>query len=346
MSTHHGWKRFLSVIGVFVAVWLSLRYLYPLFLPFLLGLALALAAEPLTNFLQDRFRWRQRPAVFAAVSGIWGLLIGLGATLGAFLVRRAAALAGSMSTLAGQAAQGLTMVRDWAVTLADRAPGALSQPLGRSVRELFENGGGLLDRAADALFGMAGHAAQHIPGSLVTLGTAVLASYLICERLPALRSRLSASSAWQRSWRPALHRLGSTGRAWLKAQLKLSGVTFAIVLGGFLLLGVRQKLLMAFLTALVDAVPLLGTGTILLPWTLVSVLGGEPVRAVGLLGVYVTALVTRSALEPKLLGRQLDLDPLAALAALYVGYRIWGFGGMILAPILTVTARELCRSNS
>ena len=328
-----------------MAVWLSLRYLYPLFLPFLLGLALALASELPANFLQDRFHWRRRPAVFAAVTAVLVLLTAAAAATGTLLVRRAAALAGSMSALAGQAAEGLTTVRDWAVTLADRAPGALSQPLGRSVRELFENGGGLLDRAAAALFGMAGHAAQHIPGSLVTLGTAVLAAYLICERLPALRSRLGASSAWQKSWRPALMRLARIGRSWLKAQLKLSSVTFAIVLGGFLLLGVQQKLLMALVTALVDAVPLLGTGTILLPWTLVSLLSGEPVRAVGLLGVYVTALVTRSALEPKLLGRQLGLDPLAALAALYVGYRIWGFGGMILAPILTVTARELCRGD-
>ena len=179
----------------------------------------------------------------------------------------------------------------------------------------------------------------------MTLGTAVLASYLICQRLPALRRRLSASGAWQDRWRPALTRLIRTGRSWLKAQLKLSSVTFAIVLGGFILLGVRQKLLMALVTALVDAVPLLGTGTILLPWTLVSLLSGEPVRAVGLLGIYVTALITRSALEPKLLGRQLGLDPLAALAALYIGYRLWGFGGMILAPILTVTARELCRGD-
>ena len=102
---------------------------------------------------------------------------------------------------------------------------------------------------------------------------------------------------------------------------------------------------MALLTAVVDAVPLLGTGTVLVPWALVSFLSGEPVRAVGLLGGYVTALLTRSALEPKLLGRQLGLDPLAALVALYIGFRLWGFGGMILAPILTVTARELCRGD-
>lgn len=346
MSTHHGWRRLLSVIAVFVVVWLCLRYLYPFFLPFMLGLALALAADPFVNFLQERLHWRRRPSIFAAVTAVLGLLAGAAALLGTALVRRTAALAGQLGALAGQAAQGMTTVRSWAMELASSAPGPLAQPLSRSVRELFADGGGLLDRAAAALFGMAGQAAQQLPGSLVTLGTAVLASYLICERLPALRQRLSGSPAWRDRWRPALVRLGRTGKAWLKAQLKLSGVTFAIVLGGFFLLGVRQKLLMALVTALVDAVPLLGTGTILLPWALVSLLSGEPVRALGLLGIYVTALITRSSLEPKLLGRQLGLDPLAALAALYVGYRIWGFGGMIIAPILTVTARELCRSNS
>ena len=346
MSTRHGWKRLLAVIGVFLSVWLSLRYLYPLFLPFLLGLALALAAEPVAKFLQEHFHWRRDPAVFAAVTAILALLTAAGAALGTLAVRRAAALAGGLSALAGQAAEGLTTARHWCLEIVALAPESLSRPLEQSVRELFENGGGLLDRAAAAVLGLAGHAAQHIPGSLVTLGTAVLASYLICQRLPALRRRLSASGAWQDRWRPALSRLLTTLRQWVKAQLKLSSVTFAIVLGGFLLLGIRQKLLMALLTALVDAVPLLGTGTILLPWTLVSLLSGEPVRAVGLLGIYVTALITRSALEPKLLGRQLGLDPLTALAALYIGYRLWGFGGMILAPILTVTARELCRSNS
>lgn len=346
MSLRHGWKRTLSVIGAYVGVWLCLRYLYPLFLPFMLGLALALPAESLANFLQVRLHWRHRPAVIAAVTAGLVLLIAAAALLGAFLVSRAAAMAGSLSSLAGQAARGVTTVRSWALDLASQAPGSISEPLTRSVRELFADGGGLLNRAAGAMLGMAGHAAQHIPGSLVTLGTSVLASYLICERLPALRRRLAASGAWQESWRPALRRLLQNGKAWLIAQMKLACVTFAIVLGGFLLLGVKQKLLMALLTALVDAVPLLGTGTILLPWALVNLLSGEPVRAVGLLGVYVTALLTRSALEPKLLGRQLNLDPLAALAALYVGYRLWGFGGMILAPILTVTARELCRSNS
>lgn len=309
------------------------------------GLVLALAAEPLAKFLYRHFRWRQRTADFAAVTAVLAGLTAAAALAGTLLLQRAASLAGSLSSLAGHAARGMATARSWALELAAKAPGALSEPLSRSVRELFTDGGGLLDRGAAALLGMAGHAAQHIPGSLVTLGTTVLASYLICQRLPLLRQRLAVSSAWQGSWRPTLLRLLRNGKAWLTAQLKLSSVTFAIVLGGFLLLGVKQKLLMALLTALVDAVPLLGTGTILLPWALVNLLSGEPVRSVGLLGIYVTALLTRSALEPRLLGRQLGLDPLAALACLYVGYRLWGFGGMIIAPILAVTARELCRSD-
>ena len=81
MSTRHGWKRLLAVIGVFLSVWLSLRYLYPLFLPFLLGLAFALAAEPVAKFLQEHFHWRRDPAVFAAVTAILALLTAAGARL-------------------------------------------------------------------------------------------------------------------------------------------------------------------------------------------------------------------------------------------------------------------------
>lgn len=346
MSLYHGWKRVAAVAAFFVALWLCLRYLYPIFLPFLLGLAAALSAERPVRILQQRLHFAPGISVFAAVTLIW---VGLTAALGlsaVLLIHRAASLAGTMTDLAGQTAAGITAVRDWALRLAQQAPDALSQPLTRSLRTLFSNGGGLLDRGAEAAFDLAGHAAQHLPGALMTLGTAVLSSYLICARLPALRQRISASPAWKTGWRSALTRLLSNAKSWLRAQLKLSAVTFAIVLAGFFLLGIRHKLALALLTALVDAIPLFGTGTVLVPWALVNLLSGAPVRAVGLLGVYVTALVTRSVLEPKLLGRQLGLDPLAALIALYTGFRLWGFGGMILAPILTVTARELCRSNS
>ena len=95
------------------------------------------------------------------------------------------------------------------------------------------------------------------------------------------------------------------------------------------------------MVSLVDAFPILGTGTVLLPWTLISFVQDNAARGMGLLGIYAVVSVTRSVLEPKLVGKQLGLDPLVTLAALYAGYRLWGLGGMILAPLLAVTVRNL-----
>ena len=298
MSLHHGWKRASVVALTFLAVWLCLRYLFPLFLPFLLGLAISLSAEPFSFFLQEKLRWRRSCAAAAAVTGF--LLVAVSALwlLGATAVERAMHLAGSLGGAAEQLSAGFETVRIWAVSLASKAPGGLAQPLTASVEELFQGGGALLHRGADAALSLAGQAAQRLPDSLVTLGTAVLAAYMISARLPRLIARFTAIPLWRKRLRPALLRLKNTGKCWLRAQVRLSAVTFGIVLGGLVLLG-----------------------------------------------VYLTALLTRSSLEPRLLGRQLGLDPLAALMALYAGYRIWGFGGMILAPILTVTARELCRRD-
>ena len=132
---------------------------------------------------------------------------------------------------------------------------------------------------------------------------------------------------------------------WLKAQVKLSGVIFLIVTVGFFLLRIHRAMFWAVIVALVDAVPMLGTGTVLIPWCLVCFAQGENVRAMGLLGLYVTAMLTRSALEPKLVGRQLGMNPLLTLLALYAGYRLWGVGGMILAPVLAVVTCQLIRAG-
>ena len=79
----------------------------------------------------------------------------------------------------------------------------------------------------------------------------------------------------------------------------------------------------------------------LLPWSLILFLQGDTPRSIGILGLYGVITLTRSVLEPKLVGKELGLDPLATLFALYAGFKLWGIGGMILAPLLAVTAVQL-----
>ena len=123
--------------------------------------------------------------------------------------------------------------------------------------------------------------------------------------------------------------------AGLFCSLAVSAV--GLLLCGFLLLRIPSAPLIALLTALVDALPVLGTGTVLLPWALVSLLGGGAVRALGLLGLYVCAALVRSVLEPRLVGSHLGLDPLVTLIAMYCGYRLWGLAGMLLLPLVAAT---------
>ena len=166
---------------------------------------------------------------------------------------------------------------------------------------------------------------------------------MISAKLPRLKAAVKSKLPLDRL-KPLLEaagRMKSALLSWLKAQLKLSSVTFAVTLAGYWLLGIAHAPLWALLTAVVDAFPVLGTGTVLVPWSLVSFLQGDHVQAFGLLGIYAAAALTRSVLEPRVVGKHLGLDPLVTLAALYVGYKLFGLPGMIFAPMITVAAVQI-----
>jgi predicted PurR-regulated permease PerM len=163
---------------------------------------------------------------------------------------------------------------------------------------------------------------------------------MISARLPELRGRLTDPNTVFGKLFPRLKRIRTALWGWLKAQLSLSGMSFLILLAGFFLLGIPYAPLWALLIALVDAVPLLGTGTVLIPWALLTFLQGNGLQAMGLLIIYAVTFLTRTAMEPRLVGQQLGLDPLLTLASLYAGFHFWGVGGMLAAPILCVIVKE------
>ena len=238
-------------------------------------------------------------------------------------------------------------VSGWLMSLADRAPEGLRALLRSGVTELFSGGSALLDRATDFLLRLASGILSRVPGGALSIATGVISAFMFSAKLPAigaaLRSRIPGERL--RSLRAGMSRIRSALAGWLKAQARLAGVTFVICAAVFLLLGVKRALLWAVLVALVDALPILGSGAVLVPWSLVSFLGGDPVRAFALLGTYAAAAVTRSVLEPRLVGRQLGLDPLVTLISLYTGYRLLGIAGMLLAPMVAAAASQFAASG-
>ena len=128
---------------------------------------------------------------------------------------------------------------------------------------------------------------------------------------------------------------------WCKAQGMLAGVTFLLLLGGFFFLRVESALLLAALIALLDALPLFGAGVALVPWALAELLLTNTGRAAGLALLFAVILAVRNGLEPHVVGRQIGLHPLVSLIGFYLGWRLAGLEGMLLAPILLLILVKL-----
>lgn len=342
-----GIRKYLPAVIAFACLFLFFRYLLPLLLPFILGGILALSAEPLVNFLCHRLRLKRPVATGIGISTAFSFLGLVVMVLGAFALRQMKNLAGFLPELESGLQLGMDTADRALRSLTQKVPGELGIVLTRNVEGLISNGDGLINRATAFLLRLASGVLSHVPGSAIAVATGIISSFMISAKMPVIRRRFHEMLCTEKL-APVLSgasRLKSALLGWLKAQAKLSAVTFFLMLLGFFLLKVPRAPLWALTVALVDAFPILGSGTILVPWSIFSFLQGDPIPAFGLLGLYAAAALTRSVLEPRFLGKHLGLDPLVTLVALYVGFRLWGILGMILAPLLAVAATQLLAQN-
>lgn len=326
------------------AVQLLLTQGLPLLLPFLLGWGLALAAEPLVRFAAGRLRWKRAAAAGVGVSLTLLGTLTLVTLLGALTVKELGSLAQQLPDLQQETQAGLTQLRDALYSVAQRVPAGIQPLMERSVDALVGDSEQLVGQVTARLPALLGGVLGKLPGGALTLGTGVVAGFLMSARLPQLRGALT--ERLPESVQAALHRLRGTLGRWLLAQGKLAAVTCAILAAGLTLLNVPQGALWAIPIALVDAVPLLGTGIVLVPWALVALLQNDTLLAVGLLTTYAAAAITRTVLEPRLVGKQLGLDPLVTLFFLYLGYQLWGFWGLVLSPVCAAAIKTLSADSN
>ncbi len=340
-------KKILALLLATLLGWFSLRYLLPISIPFLLAVVLALAAEPLVFFFHTRLRLPRSAATGIGVTVTLVILVLLLMTLGALLLRQLQALAGVLPGLEVAIQQGITSLRDWLLELAEKTPRGIRGMVTESVSSLFEDGSAVMGQVLPRLLNLATGILSRVPDSALSIGTCLLASFMLSAKLPQFRQWAAERmpAIWRDNYLPMLQRLKKALWGWLSAQIKLMAMTFGLLLVGFWLLKIRYAPVWAFLIALMDALPLLGTAVALVPWSIVCFLQGETLRAIGLLGLCAATVLLRSIMEPKLVGKQLGLDPLLTLVAMYTGYRLWGFAGLILAPLLAVTVTQLFTEN-
>ena len=344
---YHGAKRTLTILAAALGGWFSIRFCLPLAFPFLLGLALALTAEPLTALLCRRLKLRRGPAAGVGVTAALAAIALLLLILCGLILRELGLLMRILPDLEQSAAGGLAALSSWAENLAGQLPGRLGMVVKGSVTDFFSGGSRLLEQGFRYILSLTGGILSRVPNGALIFGTALISGYMISARLPRIRSWLREKLRTERIQKllDGLSRVKTALLGWLKAQLKLMGLTWVILTLGLVLLRIPYAPFWAGIIALVDAFPILGTGAVLVPWSLVSFLQGDRLLAFGLLGLYLAAVVTRTVLEPRLVGKQLGLDPLVTLVALYMGFRLFGIGGMILSPLIAVAVTQLAQTK-
>ena len=330
------------VLGV-LGAWLFLRFLLPWLLPFLIALCLAALLERPVLFLMNRLklsRWLSSAACTVALGLVLLSLLALGAWRlwyeSALLLDRLPSLLASIPAVGSK-------WESFVYRFIVAAPVPMQEYLGQVLSNLAAESASL----PTALYGWAvkwaGAVATAVPDFFLALFTTAIATYFCSSTRPTLLAflRRQVPRPWRSTVRRGCQRLRRTFGGWLKAQGVLMLITFGELAVGFLVLGVDYFLILAALVALVDALPVFGTGTVLLPWAAVVLLGGDWKLAVGLLVLYWVVSAVRGLLEPKLVGDQVGLPPLAALVAMYVGFQTFSVAGMVVAPLAAMFLKEL-----
>ncbi len=133
---------------------------------------------------------------------------------------------------------------------------------------------------------------------------------------------------------------------YIRSYLLIMLMTFAVMFFGLSLIGVKYALLMALIIAVLDLLPVIGIGTVLIPWGIFMLIAGESRIGIGLLILYGFGMILRQIIEPRIVGKELGIHPLLTLVLMYVGYSFLGLFGLLLIPVFTVILESFFKKES
>ncbi len=307
------------------------------FLPFVIGWFLALVAAPLVKLLEKRLKMLRRHSSMLIVVGVLALVIG-----GIYFV-----LSWAASQLVSFAADLPALYQTISLELREiflqydhifaMLPDTVQQTLQRITGNVGEAVGLVVQQIASPTVVAAGTVAKHIPNALVNFVITVLSAYCFIVDLNRIQDFLRGHlwvyipEGWKRCWRYMCEDGRELVGGYFIAQARIMLVIAAILVAGFCIFRVRHGVWLGILVAILDFLPLFGTGMVLIPWAVLQVVSGKYALAAGLALLYVLTQLVRQMIQPKIVGDALGLPPLWTLAFLYLGFRWRGISGMILA---------------
>lgn len=322
--------------------WLAVRFVLPWTAPFLLAFAVAAVLEFPVRALVRR-GWKRSLASAVLTLAVLGLLAYLTVKLTVWGISAVNGFAREVPGLMEALTENLERLESRAFAYAYAAPDGVGQYLETAIKSIGESFYDLPAIISQWALDTLAQAAQSSPDALLFLVTAGIGSYFVSASYPAVLAFLKAQipQSVHRRWAGMGQNMKASFGGMFRAQLILMGLTFFQLLLAFLILKIKGAAALAALTALIDALPVFGTGIVLIPWGLYCILLGHSDRGLALLICWALITLVRNCAQAKLVGDQIGLDPIASLLAVYVGWQVWGVGGMLIFPILFVALQQL-----
>ena len=344
------WLRLGVRAVLLVLALLALRYgvlpILSLLSPFVLALVLSWLLNPPVRWLQKKLSVSRGVITMALLVLVFGVVGGVLWALSWMAVEQVQALFLNWETVVDGMVSSLDRVLEWLGGLSELIPGN-AYTAGERLGQLLENWvrdidvSGWLRMVADRAPSLVGQVSAFVVATIVFL----MATYFITADYPRLRFFITDRvPAPARSFCSDVRRIFMEAfGGYLKSQLIISFVVFIILALGFFAIGQPYGLLLALGFAVLDFIPIIGSGTVMVPWAVVDIIVGDYTHAVQLMVIWGIIALFRRLGEPKILGDQTGLSPILSLVGIYVGMLVGGVLGMIVGPLLLLVLINLAK---
>ncbi len=314
---------FLIVLLVIIMCKYFLSYVISLLFPFILAYIIAKVANPIVKFLEKRIRIKRKHSSIFIIGGVLSLIIlaiyYLIKTLISFimgLVDNVSVITNSISDISNKILELINKTK-MDSSIADTVD-MISAKLSNIVEFLA---GFIIEHTADVI--------SFIPLFFIVFFVTILSAYFMIKEDFTI-----GLSCFEKNEKFKLikNEIIDVVINYLKGQFKIMFYIFIILCIGFGLMRLEYFILIALLVSFVDLLPILGTGTILYPWIGLSLFYGDYQKALFLFIIYIVAFIARQLLQPKIISSSIGLEPLPTLFFMFIGFKIWGLTGLILAP--------------
>lgn len=301
-------KEMVTGVGLALLLFLFLKYIFPLLSPFLLAYLTVYAVYPLLYKLEVKWKIKKTITMF--------LVLGILAIIILSLIWVIIAISG------GSVEETLPHILEWKDRLFLTSGNAILHDL---LPEILKNTVSYI---------------QKVFPVLAYIGIYLIATILMAKDFDGLMSKVHKIGALD-SFMDIVGKILRTAGMYIKAQMILIIIIMGICIAGFYCIGITSPILLGILAGILDALPFIGTGIVLIPTSLLFFLEREIMKGVICLFIYIVCIGVRELLEPKLVGKGLGILPVILLISIFAGIKLFGVAGIVKGPLGIVLYKNI-----